>query len=106
MLRFVCLSGCPSVTYDIGTITVSSWPGLTAGAAGEHLLVVMDSTELTDNLQAQSKKMQHFCLSSTQKFCVFLDYVHVLLGRWMGLLLGRWMDLLWGRQMSLLWGKW
>ena len=48
MLRFVCLSGCPSVTYDISTITVSSWPGLTAG---EHLLVVMDTTELTDNLK-------------------------------------------------------
>ena len=51
MLRFVCLSGCPSVTYDIGTITVSSWPGLTAGAGDEHLLAVMDTTrELTDNL--------------------------------------------------------
>ena len=33
-----------------GTITVSSWPGLSPGAGDEHLLVVMDSTELTDNL--------------------------------------------------------
>ena len=39
-----------SLTSDIGTITVSSWPGTTAGAPGEHLLVVMDTRELTDNL--------------------------------------------------------
>ena len=38
-----------SLTSDIATITVSC-PHLAAAGGSEHLLVVMDTTELTDNL--------------------------------------------------------